>query len=683
MFYVKGVYIMIISEQKVSTNLASNDFKIKANSKAFKILSSNLYKYKTLAICRELICNAYDSHTQAGKKDVPVVVTAPTTINPNFSVEDFGVGLSKEEVEQIYTTYFESTKNSTNELVGGLGLGCKSPFAYTTSFTVIATKDQIRNTFVAFIGDGGTPQITLLSTQSVPGTPNGVKVEVPVDPSDNYLFKDSLSKLQWFDVIPTVIGECDMVHHEAFDTLHRDGYAVTNSNRREMFAVMGNIAYPIEVENVKGAESVLNSIFGYISRYTGIYLKFNIGDLDIAPSREELSYDTNTQEEIVKKLKDTLGKIENQFNAIIDDDSTSLRDRVKILFHGNYNPHPANVLNGIKRVFTSYTQPNLEVYGKLYIDTCRWKHKVDSDVMAISTEQADTFIYQLANLAEVPNVVIVNCPIGKSVARSAKAILTAYDSTRLIELHNLSDQQREYITKIFGFDIHELEDVRSVIKSTTAKTVATPKPKHADDRIVVDGNEMYLSSKDPAKIKFVTNDSYVNFYHSLYPNATIYVVSKVYTNKIQRNGFEILDCSRNQKYTAEEFEIVLSNIAATMTKAEFERELLRTIINNSRIHLGEYAYDRPCWFGIQQLVDVYREELVAAIDIPANLQYNTVSNDNNIIYIVGGHIANKFRDSVIEKIVAITKANPALRLINNGSTQTDVNIVLDILKKGS
>ena len=37
-----------------------------------------------------------------------------------------------------------------------------------------------------------------------------------------------------------------------------------------------------------------------------------------------------------------------------------------------------------------------------------------------------------------------------------------------------------------------------------------------------------------------------------------------------------------------------------------------------------------------------------------------------------------------EKIItAVTKANPALRLINNGSTQTDVNIVLDILKKGS
>ena len=119
---MRKAYIMIIPEQKVSTNLASNDFKIKTNSKAFKILSSNLYKYKTLAICRELICNAYDSHTQAGKKDVPVVVTAPTTINPNFSVEDFGVGLSKEEVEQIYTTYFESTKNSTNELVGGLGI---------------------------------------------------------------------------------------------------------------------------------------------------------------------------------------------------------------------------------------------------------------------------------------------------------------------------------------------------------------------------------------------------------------------------------------------------------------------------------------------------------------------------------------------------------------------------------
>ena len=45
----------------------STGFKIKANAKAFKILTSNLYTDVPLAIVRELGCNAYDAHIAASK----------------------------------------------------------------------------------------------------------------------------------------------------------------------------------------------------------------------------------------------------------------------------------------------------------------------------------------------------------------------------------------------------------------------------------------------------------------------------------------------------------------------------------------------------------------------------------------------------------------------------------------
>lgn len=85
-------------------------FSIKATGKAFKVLSSSLYKDKIRAVIRELSCNAYDAHIAAGKKDIPFLIHLPNPIEQFFLIRDYGTGLSQEDVENIYTTYFESTR---------------------------------------------------------------------------------------------------------------------------------------------------------------------------------------------------------------------------------------------------------------------------------------------------------------------------------------------------------------------------------------------------------------------------------------------------------------------------------------------------------------------------------------------------------------------------------------------
>ena len=130
---------MIISENKqdvtVNGSFKTSGFKIQASSKAFDILSSNIYQNKVRAVVREISCNAVDAHTAAGNPD-PIKVHLPTTLEPHFSVRDFGIGLSDEDVREIFTTYFCSTKTSSNDFVGALGLGSKSPFCLVDSFTV-------------------------------------------------------------------------------------------------------------------------------------------------------------------------------------------------------------------------------------------------------------------------------------------------------------------------------------------------------------------------------------------------------------------------------------------------------------------------------------------------------------------------------------------------------------------
>ena len=119
-----------------SEQLQEKQFTIATNAKAFEILTSTLYKNVPSSIVRELISNGYDGHVRAGNVDKKIEVHAPFVFEPTFEVRDFGCSMDEETMMNVYTTFFSSTKNADNNEVGGFGLGCKLPFAYTDMFTI-------------------------------------------------------------------------------------------------------------------------------------------------------------------------------------------------------------------------------------------------------------------------------------------------------------------------------------------------------------------------------------------------------------------------------------------------------------------------------------------------------------------------------------------------------------------
>ena len=169
-------------EIKTSADFAQTNFTIKASSKAFKILSDSLYSDKIRAVIRELSCNAYDSHIQAGN-DMNFDVHLPSRLDSTFYIRDYGTGLSKEDCEHLYTTYFDSTKTNTNDAVGCLGLGSKSPFAYTTMFTVTSFFNGFQYVYSAILNEQGMPTI-LLVNESETDEHNGLKVQFSVNEVD-------------------------------------------------------------------------------------------------------------------------------------------------------------------------------------------------------------------------------------------------------------------------------------------------------------------------------------------------------------------------------------------------------------------------------------------------------------------------------------------------------------------
>jgi hypothetical protein len=284
--------------------LRENSFKIKATGKAFQILSDGLYADKIKAVIRELSCNAFDAHIAAGNADQPFTVHLPNALEPHFSVRDYGIGLNDEGVMHVYTTYFESLKNDSNDFIGGLGLGSKSPFSYVDAFTVISRFNGRKSSYTAFIGEDDMPKIALLGEEDTTEG-NGLEVSMPVRTADFREFETKArAVLSRFNPKPEITG-CANFQFDVRDViLEGKGWRLLNKvntgyNREHVaaVAVQGNIAYPLASSSMgelkREYQTVLNHPFEF---------DFDIGELEIAASREALGYKKNTIANLVKSI---------------------------------------------------------------------------------------------------------------------------------------------------------------------------------------------------------------------------------------------------------------------------------------------------------------------------------------------------------------------------------------------
>lgn len=299
--------------------LESNDFTMQVDGKMFKILSDTLYQNKIGSMIREVSCNAMDSHLQAGKGDVPFSIHAPNALEPWFSVKDYGVGLSHEEVVRIFTCFGKSTKTDSNTQVGAFGFGSKSPFAYTNSFTIISVKDGVKRNYNAVIKEDGTPT-TMLLDASYSDEINGVEIMVGVEPRDFHTFADEvLNQLAFFKVKPNITGNATIKFKDEFAgvTESLDGIHFREVYGRALI-VQGGVSYPLNaysitqaVENDKEMKKFIDSVVNNLSPI----IFFEIGEIEVTPSRESVSYSKRTIENIINRLRAVKDKLHSVLEA--------------------------------------------------------------------------------------------------------------------------------------------------------------------------------------------------------------------------------------------------------------------------------------------------------------------------------------------------------------------------------
>ncbi len=316
---------MILNQTQDNPAVLSNvgeigEFRIRNSAKAFNILSSGLYANKIRAIIRELSCNAVDSHIAAGRSGTPFDVHLPNQLEPWFAVRDYGTGLSHDQVNNIYTTYFESTKTDSNDYIGALGLGSKSPFSYTDNFTVTAIRDGRKGIYTAFINDQGIPSIALMAEEQS-DEPSGVEVKFSVNDYYDYRkFVDEARYVYTYFALRPVISGVERFDFLTLDYDARDIVPGVHQIKGSMYgrrsmAVMGNIAYPIDVPQ---AEQNLGPLAKLLS--CGLELHFGIGELDFQASREGLSYIPQTIDSIKRKLA--------ELNAVLADNLKAEADAI-------------------------------------------------------------------------------------------------------------------------------------------------------------------------------------------------------------------------------------------------------------------------------------------------------------------------------------------------------------------
>jgi len=316
---------MMISDQpKVQVADGNDAFTISATGKAFKILSDGLYSDKITAVIRELSCNAYDSHVAAGKPDVPFEVHVPTDAEPWFSVEDRGLGISDADIHGIYTRYFSSTKTNSNEFIGQLGLGSKSPFSLVREFKVISRHAGQQGEYRMYFDASDTPRVETVSITST-AEPNGVLVRLDISSYiDRSRFREKAPQvLGWFKTVPTVMRDGSAVAikplAEGLDGWRLDLGA---SKGTGPVALMGNVAYPLASHSINVLDHDLTNLLEL-----PLLVEFGIGELEVSASRESLGYDDRTCGNIVSKLTKVSAEVKQRYAKMIADAATEWQAR--------------------------------------------------------------------------------------------------------------------------------------------------------------------------------------------------------------------------------------------------------------------------------------------------------------------------------------------------------------------
>lgn len=286
---------------KLETNSKSEtqEFGIGNASVVIEILRNRLYEHKIRTLVQEYICNARDAMREIGKNN-EFDVTIPTRLSPVFKVRDFGPGISPERMKDVFVMYGSSTKRDTNNQTGGFGIGAKSAWSYTDSFTIISVVDGVRRTYIAHTGVNNNGRLDLVSTD-VTEEANGTEIQVAVKANDIDEFRTSVFRAIYFwDKRPNIKGELQVPERikghvisdlvEVLD-LGLVPHGIVDTYHAEALCLIDGVVYPLNSNMVQKIKPVYN--VNQLLKGT-LVMHFGNGLVEVSASRESIADSKHT-----------------------------------------------------------------------------------------------------------------------------------------------------------------------------------------------------------------------------------------------------------------------------------------------------------------------------------------------------------------------------------------------------
>lgn len=351
---------------KLSTNkntLATNidkaaDFGINDNdlSHIMGILRSQIYSDKLLAVIREYSTNAMDANKEAGY-DGPINVTIPNAFQPTLSFRDYGKGMSDEEVINTYIKYGNSTKRNSNDYTGCLGIGSKAGFAYGDTFTIISYQRMYITTWLARIDESKRGTISIVNqVVNKSNIKTGVEIQIPIRKADIDTCTAKAKELfKYWKLQPTINIDIEQPNYleqtEDYSILDRP-YKYYEKAK----VLMGNIIYPIDIEQIPSSAQLL------LSSDT-VIVNAPLGCLDIAANRETLEYSQRTIDGLTAIAHNVICDLSNNLTKSIKHCSTRIQASLEAskydnVFHNNLKEKIQNTATWNGHKLIKYIQFN-------------------------------------------------------------------------------------------------------------------------------------------------------------------------------------------------------------------------------------------------------------------------------------------------------------------------------------
>mgnify|MGYP001029140456 CR=1 FL=1 len=315
---VQRQYESTVTGPKIKMGFAAD-----AASHLAELMSNSVYQDKFGSIVREVVSNAVDANAEVSSTQrVQVTLVNKRSLSHavgEFRVRDFGLGISPDRIENIFTQYFASTKRDTNDQIGGFGIGAKSPFAYSPVFQVITHIDGVRRQYL--LEKSSSDRTCSLINTGETTEDNGTEIVIPVtDHEGIYNFVSAMENqlmLMSHQLDITVPDDYQYAESTIYDygkflrivradrTLEHNGHIVS----------LGNVLYKIP------------PITGDSYEMSNYIIKMNIGDVNPTLSREGLELNDSARDLILSKMD----SIEAQFDQWCIDQSQSTVDLQHLL----------------------------------------------------------------------------------------------------------------------------------------------------------------------------------------------------------------------------------------------------------------------------------------------------------------------------------------------------------------